>query len=82
MMYISIYFNIYLSLGLYSVPEHCARHWAYRNETDMVATLKESNPLGDGRGKHRQITVDVKGTLQEVVCYGLKRKRSAHFRKP
>ena len=31
--------------------------------------------------KHKQMTVDIKGALQEVLCFGRKSKSSAHFRK-
>lgn len=81
MTYISIKFNIYtyLSLSIYSVPDAVLS--TGNTEMKQVWSLL-SKTLTFWEEKYRQMAVDTEIVLQEVVCSGLKRKRSVHFRKP
>lgn len=58
---------------MYSVPD--------RGSTEMKQMPLLSKSLIQWEENPRQTAVSVKGTLQEVLCSALKRKRSAHFKK-
>lgn len=81
-----LFYDIHFSLLEHVfVTEHllCPGTVLSTGSTEMkhvVPAIKASNAVG--RKKHEKIAVDIKGTLQEMVCSGLTSQRSAHLRKP